>query len=173
MTILVAYKPSETAKAALSTALDVARQTGEHVVVVNAGPGGEHRSPSLVTEAQQQEVQRLLDDSGVSAEFRQYARGRSTADELKSVADELDPSIVVVGLRRRGGFGRFVMGSVSDELLQVIDQPVLAVKEYRGRTPDAVSSVAETDPATHGMPSAEPGHAPRPFTGEHAADDGR
>lgn len=172
MTILVAYSPSETAKAALATALDVARATGERVVVVNAGPGGEHRTPSLVTEAQQQEVQQVLDASGVEAEFRQYARGRSTVQEIKDVAAEVEPSLVVVGLRRRGGFGRFVMGSVSDELLQEIDQPVLCVKEYRGHTPRAVSSVAETDPAVVGdaEPRSEHYERVRPFAPE---DDAR
>ena len=39
MTILVGYAPSKAADAALDTALDIARSTGEHVVVVNAGPG--------------------------------------------------------------------------------------------------------------------------------------
>ena len=101
-------------------------------------------------------MQARLDASGVTAEFRQYARGRSTVEEMKDVAAELDPSIVVIGVRRRGGFGRFVMGSVSDELLQEIDQPVLCVKASAGTTPDAPSHVAETDPAAHGLPASEP-----------------
>lgn len=173
MTILVAYAPSETAKAALATALDVARTTGESVVVVNAGPGGEHRTPSLVTEAQQQEVQQTLDASGVDAEFRQYARGRSTVQEIKAVAAELEPSLVVIGIRRRGGFGRFVMGSVSDELLQEIDQPVLCVKDYRGHTPRAVSSVAETDPGLvrDADPRSEHYEQAHPFAAQEGEPD--
>ena len=58
MTILVGYAPSKAADAALDTALDIARSTGERVVVVNAGPGGEHRarlnfatSPEILEEA--------------------------------------------------------------------------------------------------------------------------
>ena len=89
MTILVGYAPSKSADAALDTALDIARSTGERVVVVNAGPGGEHRTKSLVTEEQQRGVQSRLDASGVTAEFRQYARGRSTVEEMKDVAAEL------------------------------------------------------------------------------------
>ena len=103
MTILAAYKNSATAKAALHTALDIARETGEEVVVVNAGPGGEHRSKSLITEAEQLELQAVLDASGVPATFRQYARDRSTADEVTAVAAELEPSLVVIGLRRASG----------------------------------------------------------------------
>ena len=173
MTILVGYAPSKAADAALDTALDIARSTGERVVVVNAGPGGEHRTKSLVTEEQQRGVQARLDASGVTAEFRQYARGRSTVEEMKDVAAELDPSIVVIGVRRRGGFGRFVMGSVSDELLQEIDQPVLCVKEYRqygDHTPEAVSHVAETDPAAPGRPASEPRAERRRLTPVESGD---
>lgn len=172
MTILVGYAPSQTADAALAKALDIARSTGERVVVVNAGPGGEHRTDSLVTEAQQRDVQARLDASGVPAEFRQYARGRSTVDEMKDAAAELNPSLVVIGLRRRGGFGRFVMGSVSDELLREIDQPVLCVKVDAGTTPDAPSHVAETDPDfQRGVPRSEPLREQHPFAPETATED--
>ncbi|NUL45893.1 universal stress protein [Cellulosimicrobium funkei] len=129
MTVLVGYTASRESKAALQEAIRIARSTQEGLLVVNAGPGGEHRHESMVTEDQQLELQTLLDSTGLSAEFRQYARGRSTVDEIKDVADEVQPSVVVIGLKRRGAFGRFVMGSVSDGLLQELDQPVLCVKE--------------------------------------------
>lgn len=156
MTILVGYAPRAEARAALNKAIDVARSTGERIVVVNAGPGGEHKSSNLLNEAQQRDLQALLDGCGVEAEFRQYARGRSTAAEMKEVAAELEPSIVVIGLRRRGAVGRFMMGSVSDELLRELDQPVLCVKEYADHTPDAVSSKADTTPVIGSKEKAAP-----------------
>ena len=73
MTILVGYAPSKAADAALDTALDIARSTGERVVVVNAGPGGEHRTKSLVTEEQQRGVQARLDASGVTHADRLFS----------------------------------------------------------------------------------------------------
>ena len=83
---------------------------------------------------------------------------------MKDAAAELDPSLVVIGLRRRGGLSRFVMGSVSDELLREIDQPVLCVKESGGPTPDAPSHVAETDPEFQGsLPRSEPLREQHPF----------
>lgn len=153
MTILVGYAPRAEARAALNKAIDIARSTGERIVVVNAGPGGEHKSSNLLNESQQRDLQQVLDGCGVDAEFRQYARGRSTAVEMKEVAAELEPSIVVIGLRRRGAVGRFVMGSVSDELLRELDQPVLCVKQYADHTPDAVSSKADTTPVTGSRPA--------------------
>ncbi|MFC7403359.1 universal stress protein [Citricoccus sp. GCM10030269] len=140
MTILVGYTPSKQSRAALAEAIRIARTTQENLLVVNAGPGGEHRHHAMVTEEQQVELQSILNASGLTAEFRQYARGRSTVQEIKDLADEVQPSLVVIGLRRRGSLGRVVMGSVSDLLLKELDQPVLCVKENTlkpGTGPDA------------------------------------
>lgn len=131
MTILVAYAPFPEAKAALHEAIRLATLSQEDLVVVNATPGGEHKHKATVEAADREELQRILDESGLRAEFRQFARGRSTVEEIRDVAAEIDPSLVVVGARRRGSFGRFVMGSVTDTLLQEIEQPVLCVKEPR------------------------------------------
>ena len=95
MTILVGYTASKESKAALEEAIRIARSTHEGLLVVNAGPGGEHKHDSMVTEDQQLELQTPLDSTGLSAEFRQYARGRSTVDEIKDVADEVQLSVVV------------------------------------------------------------------------------
>ncbi|WP_313823369.1 universal stress protein [Citricoccus sp.] len=145
MTILVGYTASKESKAALEEAIRIARLTHEGLLVVNAGPGGEHQHGSMVTEDQQLELQSLLDSTGLSAEFRQYARGRSTVDELKDVADEVQPSVVVIGLKRRGTFGRFVMGSVSDGLLKELDQPVLCVKENPAKPSGVVRDAPSKD----------------------------
>ncbi|MFB9072137.1 universal stress protein [Citricoccus parietis] len=145
MTILVGYTASKESKAALEEAIRIARSTHEGLLVVNAGPGGEHKHDSMVTEDQQLELQTFLDSTGLSAEFRQYARGRSTVDEIKDVADEVQPSVVVIGLKRRGTFGRFVMGSVSDGLLKELDQPVLCVKENPAKPSGVVRDAPSQD----------------------------
>lgn len=133
MTILVGYTASNESKAALAEAIRLARIAHEDLLVVNAGPGGEHKHDAMVTEDEQLELQGILDASGLRAEFRQYARGRSTVEEIKDLAAEVQPSLVVIGLRRRGTFGRVLMGSVADTLLQQLDQPVLCVKESPDR----------------------------------------
>ncbi len=145
MTIIVGYTASKESKAALDEAIRIARLSHQDLLVVNAGPGGEHRHDSMVTEDQQRELQAVLDASGVAAEFRQYARGRSTVDEIKDLADEVKPSMVVIGLKRRGTFGRFVMGSVSDGLLKEVDQPVLCVKDHPDRPADVMIEAPSED----------------------------
>lgn len=129
MTILVAYAPFEESPAALDEAIRLAHLSHEDLVVVNATPGGDHKHDAAVDEAEAERLQQVLDASGLRTEFRQFARGRSTVEEIRDVAAELDPSLVVVGIRRRGSFGKFLMGSVTDDVLKEIDQPVLCVKE--------------------------------------------
>lgn len=158
MTILVGYTASNESKAALAEAIRIARIAHEDLLVVNAGPGGEHKHDAMVTEDEQVELQGVLDASGLRAEFRQYARGRSTLDEIKDLAVEVQPSIVVIGLRRRGTFGRVLMGSVADSLLQELDQPVLCVKE----SPDRPAGVRRDDPSRAVTAADEPEDLPGP-----------
>ncbi|QCU77226.1 universal stress protein [Citricoccus sp. SGAir0253] len=173
MTILVGYTASPESRAALAEAIRLARITLEDLLVVNAGPGGEHRHEAMVTEDEQVELQRVLDASGLRAEFRQYARGRSTVTEFKDLATEVQPSLVVIGLRRRGTFGRVLMGSVADTLLQELDQPVLCVKE----SPDRPAGVHGHDPSRDVTaaqePTALPGPSPTRDGGPDAGPGGR
>lgn len=152
MTILVGYTASKESRAALDEAIRIARLSHQNLLVINAGPGGEHRHDYMITEDQQRELQAVLDASGVAAEFRQYSRGRSTLEEIKDLADEVQPSMVVIGMKRRGTFGRFVMGSVSDGLLKEIDQPVLCVKDH----PDQPAGVALEAPPEDVTAAVEP-----------------
>jgi nucleotide-binding universal stress UspA family protein len=158
MTILVGYTASNESKAALAEAIRIARIAHEDLLVVNAGPGGEHKHDAMVTEDQQAELQRVLDASGLRAEFRQYSRGRSTVDEIKDLSAEVQPSLVVIGLRRRRTFGRVLMGSVADSLLQELDQPVLCVKEF----PDKPAGVHRDDPPRDVTSADEPVGLPGP-----------
>lgn len=54
--------------------------------------------------------------------------GKGAADELLSVADALSASLMVIGLRRRSPVRKFVLGSVSQEVLLNANMPVLTVK---------------------------------------------
>lgn len=168
MTILVGYTGSNESKAALAEAIRIARIAHEDLLVVNAVPGGEHKHDAMVTEVGQVELQGILDASGLRAEFRQYARGRSTVDEIKDLATEVQPSLVVIGMRRRGTFGRVLMGSVADALLQELDQPVLCVKESPDRPAGVHGDELPQDVTAADEPKDLPGPPPVPEEGAGA-----
>lgn len=128
MTIIVGYTDSDASKAALEFGLELAAKLSMNLVVVNAGPGSEHRAESELTRAQTEQLEQYLANFQVPTEFRQYARGRSTSDEFKDIVAELNPYLVVIGGAKRSGFAKFMMGSVADELLRELQAPVLSVK---------------------------------------------
>lgn len=61
--------------------------------------------------------------------YAPFEESRAALDEAIRLAHLSHEDLVVVGIRRRGSFGKFLMGSVTDDVLKEIDQPVLCVKE--------------------------------------------
>ncbi len=61
-------------------------------------------------------------------EYKQFVRGKSAVDEIEALVETLQPSLLVIGLRKRSPVGKLIMGSVAQELLLSVPCPVLAVK---------------------------------------------
>lgn len=66
-----------------------------------------------------------LKDAGVR--YRMVMQDGRAASVLRSVADEQDADVIVVGRRGRGGFAELVLGSVSHELVLQSKRPVLVI----------------------------------------------
>ena len=128
MTILVAYVPRPEGQAALDKGIEIAKRRDEHLVVVNASPGGGKTDPSAVDGDAAERVQKILKDSGLNAEFKQLVRGKNAVDEIEALVDAMRVSLLVIGLRKRSAVGKLIMGSVAQELLLSVSCPVLAVK---------------------------------------------
>jgi nucleotide-binding universal stress UspA family protein len=128
MTILVAYVPRPEGEAALEKGIEIAKRRDEHLVVVNASPGGDKADPSAVDVLAVERVEAKLKDSGVNAVFKQLVRGKSAVDEIEALVESLQVSVLIIGLRKRSPVGKLIMGSVAQELLLSVPCPVLAVK---------------------------------------------
>lgn len=128
MTIVVAYAPRPEGRAALEKGIEIAKRRSERLVVVNASPGGSKEDLAMVDATGAEEVERLLADSGVDAEFKRFIRGKSAVEEIKALVESLPASLLVIGLRKRSPVGKLIMGSVAQELLLSVSCPVLSVK---------------------------------------------
>ncbi|MDD3937857.1 universal stress protein [Rhodoferax sp.] len=128
MTILVAYAPRPEGQAALSKGLEIAKRRNEHLIVVNAGPGGTKEDLSVADAQDVDRVEELLVKSGLNAEFKQFVRGTSAVAEIEALVDSLPVSLLVIGLRKRSAVGKLILGSVAQDLLLSVPCPVLAVK---------------------------------------------
>ena len=128
MTILVAYVPRPEGQAALDKGIEIATRRNEPLVVVNASPGGTKIDPSAIDVVDVERVERLLKNSGLNAELKQFVRGKSAIEEIESLVESLHVSVLVIGLRKRSPVGKLIMGSVAQEILLTVPCPILAVK---------------------------------------------
>ncbi len=128
MTILVAYVPRPEGQAALDKGIEIARRRNEHLVVINASAGGTKIDPSAIDAVDFERVEQILKDTGLHAELKQFVRGKSAVEEIESLVESLNVSVLVIGLRKRSPVGKLIMGSVAQEILLSVPCPVLAVK---------------------------------------------
>lgn len=128
MTILVAYVPRPEGEAALNKGIEIATRRDEHLVVVNASPGGATPDPSAVDAVDAERVEAILNNAGINAEFKQLVRGKNAVEEIEALVESLNVSVLIIGLRKRSPVGKLIMGSVAQELLLSVSCPVLAVK---------------------------------------------
>jgi nucleotide-binding universal stress UspA family protein len=128
--IVVGYVPKAEGRAALRRAADEARLRNLRLVVINSHRGGREfeREDAIESETQLDEVRNELDKAGVEHEVRQLVRGLDPAEDLISVAEELDAELIVIGLRRRSPVGKLILGSNAQRVLLDAACPVLAVK---------------------------------------------
>ncbi len=129
-TIVVGYVPKAEGRAALRRAAEEARLRNSRLVVINSHRGGRdfEREDALQSESELEEVRAELDQAGVEHEVRQLVRGLDPAEDLISVAEELDAELIVIGLRRRSPVGKLILGSNAQRVLLDAACPVLAVK---------------------------------------------
>ena len=127
MTILVAYVARPEGQAALDKGIEIATRRNEALVVVNAGPGGKDDT-GVVDGYEGERLAERLTKLPVQAEFKQFVRGRSAVEEIEELVQQLQVSVLVIGLRRRTAVGKLLMGSTAQEILMTVSCPVLCVK---------------------------------------------
>ena len=128
MTIVVAYVPRPEGQAALDKGIEIAKRRKEHLLVVNASPGGGKEDPTVLDGQDYERVKRLLDDAGIDGELKRFIRGKSAVEEIENMVTSSNASLLIIGLRKRSAVGKLIMGSVAQDLLLSISCPVLAVK---------------------------------------------
>jgi len=126
MTILVAYVDRPEGQAALDKGIEIATRRNEHLVVVNAGAGG--KDESLIDGYEGERIAERLSALPIEAELKQFVRGKSTIEEIMELVDQLQVSVLIIGLRKRSPVGKLIMGSMAQEILLNVPCPVLAVK---------------------------------------------
>jgi nucleotide-binding universal stress UspA family protein len=133
---------SELATRSLEYAVELAKRTGAELVVMYADP---FRPPPHFTSDQMDDLVASLDRNRAAAkrELELYTERTVGAGVLRrtivvedtpasaivKTAEELDVDVIVMGTHGRGGFNRFLLGSVSERVLHETSRPLLTVRE--------------------------------------------
>lgn len=130
MAIVVGYVPTKEGRVALTAAASEARLRNTRLVVINSNRGGKDLDQEEATkyDNELESIKKELDDAGIEHQVRQLVRGMEPAEDLIAVADEVDATLIVIGLRRRTPVGKLILGSNAQRILLDAPCPVLAVK---------------------------------------------
>ena len=130
MTVLAGFLPTPEGEAAFAAALQEAARRGEDLLVLNSPRSGAPVSAEVAPPELVEQMSSRAADAGVPVEVRQAPHSSDAADEVLRVAEEVDASVIVIGLRRRSAVGKLLMGSAAQRILLDADRPVLAVKPH-------------------------------------------
>jgi nucleotide-binding universal stress UspA family protein len=133
-TIVLALDGSEGSKKAIPVATELARQDGARIVIAHveqdiAGKGG---GPIVATEDEiQSDIRKQAEELSAdgletSVEMRNRMVG-GPAHAIAEIADETNADLIVAGSHGHTAVGGFLLGSVTQRLLNVASCPVLVV----------------------------------------------
>ncbi|KJK34538.1 universal stress protein UspA [Streptomyces variegatus] len=131
MTVLVGYLPTPEGNAAFTAALDEAARRREALVVLSSPRDGALVSTELPSPDDTETLQAQAQQAGVSMDLRTTPHRGELPDLLIETAEEINASVIVIGLRRRTAIGELFLGSTAQQILLGAERPVLAVKARR------------------------------------------
>lgn len=150
--ILLAIDGSEEASSAARYASDIAGRTGSELHVVHArlmlpwtgysatqtgGVADEEEAAERVNRWLSEQVERIEAEGGIGVRHAYLRLGKpdegiiTVAEEIVSLAEEIDAGLIVLGSRGLGGVRRALMGSVSDSVVRHAHCPVMVVRGER------------------------------------------
>lgn len=151
--IVVAVDFSVASRRALSTAHLLANENGAHLTVVHVLQNDWRyemvASPPEIDleliDGEQQLKHWISELPSATKIDSMLVKNGPIAPAILSAAGELKADLLVVGTHGRGGFSKFAIGSVSEELLRIAPFPIMTVG------PKAKRQVPENDVCTRGL----------------------
>ena len=135
--ILVPTDGSEFAKKAESHALFVAKLTGAEIIALSVSENHFIDGISITEEVEQlnqilrdcceKDLKEFGDMNKDGIKISSIIKEGSPANVILDVAIEEDVDLIVIGSSGKSGFDRFILGSVSDKVVNAAKCPVLVV----------------------------------------------
>jgi nucleotide-binding universal stress UspA family protein len=128
VTVLVGFLPTPEGEAAFAAGLSEAQRRSEDLLLLNSARGGAPVSTDVASPEVVAELSARAEAAGVRLDTHREPHTGELSDEVIRVADQVDASVIVIGLRRRSPVGKLLMGSTEQRILLDAHRPVLAVK---------------------------------------------
>jgi nucleotide-binding universal stress UspA family protein len=128
MTIVVGYAPTVEGEAALAAAGEEARLRECPLLVVSSTRGESHVAAALRPTSALALAVAELRSSGVDCEIRHHEHESDPAEAIISVAEEVQATRIVIGLKRRSAVGKLLLGSTAQRVLMQAGCSVVAVR---------------------------------------------
>lgn len=129
-TIVVGYTSTPEGDAALARAIDEARLRHARLEVVHSRKEGGDRDAEDIQRYVDKlaEIDKQLAASGIDHATHDYIQGNSPSEDILTCARNSGAELIVIGLRHRTKTGKYLLGSVAQDVL--LDSPcdVLAVR---------------------------------------------
>jgi len=131
LAIVVALgEKSPRSKRIINFAIQEAKLRGETIHFVHSIYGEGKTSEEEIIEGE-----RLLDwaanfaeKAGVKYEKHLLVRGKNPADDVIDFADEIEASMIMIGVRKRSPAGKVLFGSVAQDIILHANKPVVCIK---------------------------------------------
>ena len=120
--------PAPGGEAAFAAGLAESARRSEPLLVINSPRTGAPVTTTLADESTLARLRHSAATHNVELDLRLDGHTDDLADTLLSIADEVDASVIVIGLRHRTAVGKLLMGSNAQRILLQARRPVLAVK---------------------------------------------
>lgn len=135
--ILAPIDGSQNSLEALKSAKDMAEKFGAELVIINVQKPASFDSPDAVDEDMsvlEERAKKILDkglevvkDTSVKVRSEMVCCG-DPADQIIYFADQEDADLIMMGSHGLSGVKRFLIGSVSNKVLQHSSKPVMIIK---------------------------------------------
>ncbi|WP_202320444.1 universal stress protein [Archaeoglobus neptunius] len=130
MAIVVAVDHSERTPRILDFAVNEAKLRNEKLLFIHSLYGGDKTDEKEIEAGERllDYVVSLAQSRGVEAEKHLLVRGKEPEDDIVEFAEEVDASLIIIGVRKRRPAGKLLFGSVAQQVILNAKQPVVCIK---------------------------------------------
>jgi nucleotide-binding universal stress UspA family protein len=129
-TIVVGYTDTSEGEAALARAVEEAKLRGARLEVVHSHNDGRGIDAEDVVHYNEvmADIDHRLDEADIEHATHDYIQGQSPAEDIVACARITGAELIIIGLRNRTKTGKYLMGSVAQDVLLSAPCSVLAVR---------------------------------------------